>query len=535
MGRRPGSPGSDPDPRAPAPTGVPADADGDPALPPLREGPAGPARWSRCERSEPPRWSRCERSEPRDPGLRPDAARLPGRAPLHPLLRAALHGAARGSRVVVRPRGGAGLPRALPLLLPLPPRHAQRLRVADVAHRLRRLAPLRREGRRRAGDLRRHDPPRRQGHLAARDTGRRRGHRRQRRGVDVRRRRGRHAPPPGPGAARRAHLGPPRGAGRDALRPQHGSAAHRHLADAPADPDLGLMEFHAARRRPGACRRQRRRGGHLRPDPPAAAAHRHPLPRDAGRRAPRRPEHRDRPDGVRAPALHPRVGRRAGSAARARHRPGRLRRGLPRLGVPRGRCALRPGRRRAAGTDLARAGGRAARSASDERASRPHHPSALPHHHQPHPARAVDAHVHPPLPHVDGRRRRAARPPSAGLRPRHLRGPRPPRVAGPHAAAEPRGVPGHRGRPPRPRRSDPAGHPAPRVRLLLQPDQRLVVPGPPRPPRGDRRGGPQHLRRPARLPRRPRRAGPGPHRQGDVRLAVPRHRRPLRAGRAAAR
>ena len=89
------------------------------------------------------------------------------------------------------------------------------------------------------------------------------------------------------------------------------------------------------------------RRGHrdLRPHPPPAAAHRHPLPRHPRRRGPRRPGDRDRADGVRAPALHPRVGRRVTAAARDQHRPDRLRRGLPRLGLPRGRCALRPRRR----------------------------------------------------------------------------------------------------------------------------------------------------------------------------------------------
>ena len=46
--------------------------------------------------------------------------------------------------------------------------------------------------------------------------------------------------------------------------------------------------------------------------------------------------------------------------------------------------------------------------------------------------------------------------------------------------------------------------------------------------RGHDRRGAQHLRRPARLPRPPRRARPGPRRQGALRLAVPRHRRVVR-------
>ena len=67
------------------------------------------------------------------------------------------------------------------------------------------------------------------------------------------------------------------------------------------------------------------------------------------------------------------------------------------------------------------------------------------------------------------------------------------------------------------------------LRLLLQPDQRLLVLRRRRGAGGHGRRGAQHLRRPARLPRAPRRPGPGPHRQADVRLAVPRRRRPLRA------
>ncbi len=88
-----------------------------------------------------------------------------------------------------------------------------------------------------------------------------------------------------------------------------------------------------------------------------------------GGRGPGRPRHGDRPDGVRPPALHPGVGGGPGAAPRDRHRPDRVRRRLPRLGVPRGRRPLRPRRGRAA----RRPGGRGARSASDE--PRNHHRS----------------------------------------------------------------------------------------------------------------------------------------------------------------
>ena len=53
-----------------------------------------------------------------------------------------------------------------------------------------------------------------------------------------------------------------------------------------------------------------------------------------------RPGHRARGDAVRAPDLHPRGGRRPAAAARPGHRPDRVRRRLPRLGLPRGRLPL---------------------------------------------------------------------------------------------------------------------------------------------------------------------------------------------------
>ena len=61
----------------------------------------------------------------------------------------ALHGVAGGLRVVLRPGGGAGVPRALPVPLPGAPRDARRLRLAAVAHGHRRLARVRHPGRER--------------------------------------------------------------------------------------------------------------------------------------------------------------------------------------------------------------------------------------------------------------------------------------------------------------------------------------------------------------------------------------------------
>ena len=65
------------------------------------------------------------------------------------------------------------------------------------------------------------------------------------------------------------------------------------------------------------------------------------VPGQPGCRGRRRPEHRDRDHALRAPRLHPGLGGRAGQAAAAEHGPRRLRRCLPRLGLPRGRRALR--------------------------------------------------------------------------------------------------------------------------------------------------------------------------------------------------
>ena len=95
---------------------------------------------------------------------------------------------------------------------------------------------------------------------------------------------------------------------------------------------------------------------HLRPDPADAAADRDPLPRHPRRRGPRRPGDGDRAPRVRPPALHPRVRGRPGPAARVRHRPGRVRRRVPRVGLPRGRRAFGAGGGRAAGVPLVEEG-----------------------------------------------------------------------------------------------------------------------------------------------------------------------------------
>ena len=119
---------------------------------------------------------------------------------------------------------------------------------------------------------------------------------------------------------------------------QPGAAAHRRVAAAAGPQGPRLVELPPRRRRP------RPGDGHLRPDPADAAADRDPLPGHPRRRGPRRPGDGDRPPRVRPPALHARVRGRPGPAPRVRHRPDRLRRRLPRLGVPRGRCAFGAGR-----------------------------------------------------------------------------------------------------------------------------------------------------------------------------------------------
>ena len=154
---------------------------------------------------------------------------------------------------------------------------------------------------------------------------------------DVRRGRGRHPPRPGAGHARRADRRPSARCSARCRTRANTALLHTDTSLLPrAARRPGVVELPAPAPRPRGAGH-----GHLRPDPAAAARHRHPLPRHARRRGPRRPGDRDRPDGVRAPALQPRLGRRPAPAARDRHRPDRLRRRLPRLGLPRGRRALR--------------------------------------------------------------------------------------------------------------------------------------------------------------------------------------------------
>ena len=202
------------------------------------------------------------------------------------------------------------------------------------------------------------------------------------------------------------------------------------------------------------------------------------------------------------------------------HRPARLRRGLPRLGLPRGRCALGAGGGGAPGLDWPRfpwprrwlaAGTGASPASTGPRSGTPG-------------AGRSARTVHAPLAHLAGRPRRPARP--RGARP--VRGARPPRRPGP---VDPRATS---------RRSSPGNGVdlrggrilmarTPGVRLLLQPDQRVLVPRrrrAARSPWSSRCTTPTATGTPTSSI--PTSSGRAAHRQGDVRLAVPRHRRHLR-------
>ena len=177
-------------------------------------------------------------------------------------------------------------------------------------------------------------------------------------------------------------------------------------------------------------RRPRRGHGHLRPDP-AAAARRpdtHYLVTLGGEDLVD-PAHRHRPDGVRAPALHARLGRRPAPAARAQHRRGspspapttagastRTARAPASCRRRREAARRRPGRGR--GAALARLGGGTAHLRDDDPA---------------HPAHAVPRTLRPPLPHLAGRPRRPAATTAARRWP--VRGPRPPRRPRPRRCA----------------------------------------------------------------------------------------------------
>ena len=301
----------------------------------------------------------------------------------------------------LRPAGRPRLSRALPLRVPRPPRDALGHRLAPVADRRRWLPRLRRARRGRS----RRGPARHQGDLGPRDGRRRRGDRRQRRHHVVRRGRGRHPPRPGAGPAAGPDSGAARGPRRDPLRRQPRPAAHRHLPAAARREGAGVVELPAPARRPG-------RGDRRPTTSPACSGCRpttHYLVTLGG-------EDLVDPRTVLArmeyahPHVQPHLGRRPAAAARGEHAAARLRRRLPRVGLPRGRRALRCRRGRAPRAVLGRPGPADAGSAgagSVRRDDPAHAPAAV-----PFPVRA-------PVARLAGRPGRRARPRSA----RPLRGP----------------------------------------------------------------------------------------------------------------
>ena len=92
---------------------------------------------------------------------------------------------------------------------------------------------------------------------------------------------------------------------------------------------------------------QRPDGGDVLDEPAPGHRERRAVPGHAQRLRTHRPGDGRRDDGLHAPDLHARLRRGAGRAARPVHRADRVRRRLPRLGIPRGRLPL--GRRRGRG------------------------------------------------------------------------------------------------------------------------------------------------------------------------------------------
>ena len=329
VGRRAGPPRAVPLARQPDPAGVPADAHRDPAVPP-----AGAAR---C-------WPTRSAVEPVETTLREFLAdgRLLG------VLRPALHGAGRRRGLVVRPGRRAGLPRPLPVHVPRPPRHARHLRLARPGARSpavrgstsRRVAAALDEvriGTKVTSVLETPDGVEvtdGNGDVTTYDA------------VVV-------ATHPGHALAM---LAEPTPAQREVLgaMPYSPNVALLHTDTSllpQATERAGVVELPAPPRRPDRPSRPAGDGVTVTYDLTRLQrldTDTHYLVTLGGER-PRRPGDRDRPDGVRAPALQPRLRRRPAPAAVDRHRPARVRRRLPRLGLPRGRCPLRARRRGAPG------------------------------------------------------------------------------------------------------------------------------------------------------------------------------------------
>ena len=214
------------------------------------------------------------------------------------------------------------------------------------------------------------------------------------------------------------------------------------------------------------------------------------------------------------------------AAARDRHRPDRLRRRLPRLGLPRGRCPLRPRRRRR------RLGlptwGRAARRGTAREAG-PVYATTIRHTRRTPFRRTFTHRSHTWLVDLDDLPDHGAR--SAGSRRATTSATRTRRSA----TTSTRFLADH-GVDPRRRAGSPDGGQRPRVRLLLQPDQRLLVLSTATarwPASWSRCTTPTATGTPTSSTPTSR-AARAPTRQMYV-SPVPRHRRPLRARRARAR
>ena len=303
-------------PREPA---LPADARRGPALPP--PGPRGGGRDVAARRGR-------------------HLRRVPRRRRLLAVLRRDLRGA-RGVRGLVVGAGAlAAVPGALPVHVPREPRDALGRRLAPLAHRRRRLAHLRRA--------------RREGPVGGGgvDAGARRGRARATRCAS--------ATTPTSSAASTASSSPPtprtrcacssrrppsrcRCSGPSATRATRpcctptprccpraeGARASWNLLRVPGESQV-LVSYDMTRL--------------MRLPEPARDLRRHPQ-----RDRPDRPRHGHRAHGLRAPRLHPGVGRGTAPAAGAERRPARLRRRVPRLGLPRGRLRLGGARRAALG------------------------------------------------------------------------------------------------------------------------------------------------------------------------------------------
>ena len=140
---------------------------------------------------------------------------------------------------------------------------------------------------------------------------------------------------PTPARARRAR--------RHAVLDQPRQAAHRRIGATAAQAGTGVLELSDGRP-------AKRGDGDLRHQPADAVVGAEALSGHPGRPRLRRPGQRAGRDDLSPPALHTGIRCRATAAADAGRRPGGVRRGVPRLGIPRGRCRIGTARRQAPAT-----------------------------------------------------------------------------------------------------------------------------------------------------------------------------------------